>query len=49
MIRNSANDETIMTIEIINNRNDMNILINMNTFNSNIFEVLFYSNFGADF
>ena len=31
-----------MTIEIINNRNNMNILINVNTFNSNILNYFFF-------
>ena len=31
-----------MTIEIINNRNNVNILSNLNTFNANIFKLHFY-------
>ena len=39
--------ENFMTIQFINNRNNMSILMNMNTCNSNNFDLFFYSNFGA--
>ena len=38
-----------MTIQFMNNRNNMSILMNMNTCNSNTFDLLFYSIFGAQF
>ena len=40
-------NEIVMTIELFTNRNNINKMINMNTSNSNVFQLLFFSNFGA--
>ena len=41
--------ENFMTVQFVHNRSNMNILMNMNTCNSNNFNPIFSSNFGAHF